>query len=98
YLARLAGSAEGLAIATICADARRSTAASTAAKSARAAIGFTRVHSDPCLASCTVVVPLTSSRPSTLSRSIFRIVLSRSAQGGLVNVESRYDDTRKTRF
>ena len=79
------------------ADDSRSMVPSTAPKSARAAIGFTTFQSDPILANSSVVVPDEAEKPSTLARSTFRIVLSRSENGSLRNVDSTNDDTRNTR-
>ena len=71
------------------ADVSRSMAPSTAPKSARAAIGFTTVQSLSILANSSAVEPAETSKPSTLARSTFRMVLSRSENGFFLNVDSR---------
>ena len=96
YLARSFPS--GSTMPCICVEERRSSAPSTAAKSARTEIGDASLQSEPLLARRVFDVPLVSSSPSTMLRSKTRIRRSRSANVFLLNVESRNDETRNTRF
>ena len=92
YLARSFPS--GSTMPCICVEERRSSAPSTAAKSARTEIGDASRQSEPLLARRVFAVPLVSSSPSTLSRSKTRIRRSRRANGVLVErgIEKRRDE------